>query len=141
MTDNLQEEIENKIIDLISLGSGGRLVVFKPENLKTVLTVEKKGDYKSEALVLDILGIERPGGGKLEDKIGQLIGGKNFKAENGLYFLFVYFDAVKQDLEETFWFVPSLKARQLKKGADLSEFLVSKKDFVNFLIGELLKKI
>ena len=34
MSNNIQKDVENKIIDCIVLGSGGRLLVTKPEEFK-----------------------------------------------------------------------------------------------------------
>ena len=48
MAENIQEEIENKIIDLVAFDAGGRLVIFKPENSDKDLVVEKKGRPKHQ---------------------------------------------------------------------------------------------
>ena len=50
-TNNIAEEIENKIIDQITLGSGARLITFKPEKsqMGADLVVEKRElKYKDE---------------------------------------------------------------------------------------------
>jgi hypothetical protein len=48
MADNIQEEIEDKVIDCINAGVTGRLVIFKPEknNFGADLAVERRGKYK-----------------------------------------------------------------------------------------------
>ncbi len=45
---NIAEEIENKLIDQITLGSRARLITFKPEKnlMGADLAVEKRGGYK-----------------------------------------------------------------------------------------------
>ena len=45
--ENIQQEIEDKIIDLIALGAQGRLIVFKPEKSDKDLIVEKRSDYNN----------------------------------------------------------------------------------------------
>ena len=50
MADNLQEEIEDKIIDCINSGVTGRLIIFKPEknDIEDCLAVERRGAYKKK---------------------------------------------------------------------------------------------
>jgi len=137
MTDNLQEEIENKIIDIIALEARGRLVAFKPEGLSTALVIEKKGDYKSKAIVFDIYSINESSGPGAEDEINRLLPRQKIVAKDNFYLLFVCFDIVSQDLKENFWIVPSLKLQGLKPDSGLSQFLVERKEFVNFIMKAL----
>ena len=88
MTDNLQEEIENKIIDLISLGSGGRLVVFKPEKSNKDLVVEEKSDYKKKVIFLKVYGKELPAEQGFEREINQLAA-MGLSTQENFYFIFV----------------------------------------------------
>jgi len=120
---NIQEEIENKIIDLIALGAGGRLIAFKPENSDKDLIVEKKGDYKKKAICLNIY---------QEKEIQQLAEKKELKAKDDFYLVFVNFDFVKQDIDDNFWLVPSSDFQK--------KLLTNKKDFVRFLIESFEKK-
>ncbi|MCX6718180.1 MAG: hypothetical protein NTY81_01060 [Candidatus Staskawiczbacteria bacterium] len=131
MSDNTKEKIENKIIDLIALNAKGRLVVFKPENLDNDLVVEKKGDYKKKVIALDIFG---------KDEINQLVEKADLKPVENFYLLVVSFDIVKQDIEDNFLVVPSLKFKELAGKNDFFKFSMSKKEFVSFLIKELEKK-
>ena len=98
MADNIQEQIEDKIIDLIALGSGGRLVVFKPENSAKSLIVEKKGDYKKDSISLKVCNVEG-------ENFSQAAGKSN--PEDNFYLVFVRFDIVAQDIDDALWVVPS----------------------------------
>jgi hypothetical protein len=159
MAENLQEKVEDKIIDLIALGAGGRLVVFKPEKslghspsavagqarpmgeADKDLVVEKKGDYNGKVIYLNVYRRELSDNKDLGKEIYQLILGKNNpKIDNNFYLLFVYFDIVKQEINDDFFIIPSLNMQNIAGKEDFSTFLVSKKGFVDFLIEELLKK-
>lgn len=128
---NTQEDMENRIIDLIASGAGGRLIVFKPENSDKNLIVEKKGGYKKKAICLNVYG---------EKEIRQLAGKKDIKAEENFYLVFVHFDFVKQNISDAFWVIPSLDLDKLPEENDFSKFLTNKKDFIRFLIEAFEKK-
>ncbi len=128
---NIKEEIENKIIDLIALGAGGRLIVFKPENLNKDLVVEKKGGYKNKVIYLNVYG---------KKEINQLAGKDDLKANEDFYLMFVNFDIVKQNIEDSFLIIPSLDLKNLSEENDFSKFLTNKKEFVRFLIKAFDKK-
>jgi hypothetical protein len=134
MAENIQEKIEDKIIDCISLGAGGRLVVFKPENSDKDLIVEKKGDYKKKVIFLNIYGKELSGEQGFEREIRQLADKKGLKTEEDFYLIFVYFDILKQDVGDSFLVIPSLALQKLANENDYSKFSVNKKDFAGFLI-------
>lgn len=148
MADTMQEEIEDKIIDLIALGSRGRMVVFKPENSDKDLIVEKKGEYKKKVISLNIYKTEFSGNQGFIKKISQLVGEKEIKPEKNLYLLFAYVDIIKQDIGDNFWIVPSADLQALTQdisGAgqgkkDFSKFLINKKDFIKFLLDIFEKK-
>jgi hypothetical protein len=140
MAENIKEKIEDKIIDLITLGAPGRLVVFKPENSDKDLIVEKRADYKKEVISLNIYGSESSGSQDFGKEIHQLTDKTNLNAEENFYLIFVYFDVVKQDINDNFLVVPSLGLQNLVKTNDFSKFLISKKDFIRFLIGTFEKK-
>ena len=63
MTENIQEEVEDKIIDCINSGAGGRLIVFKPEKkgFEDYLAVERRGEYKEEEMYFQINSFVGPG--------------------------------------------------------------------------------
>jgi hypothetical protein len=52
----IQEEIEGKIIDWITMNVSGRLIVTRSDKnpFGANLVVNKKGDYKSEGLFLEV---------------------------------------------------------------------------------------
>jgi hypothetical protein len=138
MTDNIQEEIEDKIIDLIASGASGRLIVFKPENSDKDLIVEKRGNYKKKVISLNVYGREFFGDQNIAKEIYQLAGKKNLNAEENFYLVFVRFDIVKQDIDDSFWIIPSLDLQKIEGGkGDFSKFLTNKKDFIRFLIEAL----
>lgn len=118
MPDNIQEKVENRIIDLIALGAGGRLIVFKPENLDKDLVVEKKGDYKRKPIFL-----------KIYDK--EFFGKVSADKTENFYLIFTHFDIIKQDIEDEIFIVSS---------ADFKKNTMDKKDFGKFLIEEFEKK-
>jgi hypothetical protein len=88
-------------------------VAEKPEN-GADLAVQKKGDYPSKKLFLNVEVYEKE---FLPDK-------KNLP-EN-FYLLAVNFDFIKQELEEKIWFLPAFKEQ------------INKETFVNFLIQKLI---
>lgn len=138
--ENIQEKIENKIIDIIASGSSGRLVIFKPEKSDKDLVVEKKGGYKNKVISLSVYGKELSEKKDLKNDIGEFVRTKKIKAENNYYILFVYFDIVTQDIEETFLMIPSSKFLGLLDKNNFSEFLTNEKNFVRFLIEVFDKK-
>lgn len=113
MSENIQEEIEDKIIDHINSGSASRLVIFKPEfnSFGADLAVERRAQYE--------------GGKKMYFKINSLvIPAKNksfakdfpqdaFKADSDFYLLFVYFDEIKQKIDDNIWLIPSLDFEEI----------------------------
>lgn len=140
MTDNIQEAIEDKIIDLINSKAKGRLVIFKPENSDKDLVVEKRGDYKKEVLFLKIYGKEFLDASGFNEEIHQLAVKQNLGAEDNFYLLFVYFNIVKQDVNENFLVIPSLILPKLVGEKDFSKFMTTKENFVRFLIDLFNKK-
>lgn len=137
MQNNTQEKIENKIIDYIALGSDGRLVVVKPEKSERTLIVEKKGDYKEKVIRLEVYWSSARGSVDVWEEINSDDMAGYFEDIENSYLLFVLFDAVKQDLGDNFWVIPYVELDKMKKGDDLSEYLVNKKDFARFLISKI----
>lgn len=115
----IKEQVEDRIIDCISLGSGGRLVIFKPEGLNRDLVVEKKNDYKKKKIILDVY--VRP---EMPKRVSN-------PAEN-FYLLIVGFDEVRQELEDDFLVMPSLDVTKGKK--------IKQKEFPLFLLETIGKK-
>jgi hypothetical protein len=86
--------IINKIIDLMTAGVGGRLIVFKPQNgpAGVDLAAERKGQYKEEPVYFMLNPPEFS---------------EDFKPAKNLYLIFVDFDVVTQKLASRLRFVPS----------------------------------
>jgi len=137
---NIQEEIEDKIIDLIALGAFGRLIVFKSDNPNRDLVVERKGDYKTKTIFLNIYGREFLGEQGLPDEINDLAAAKNLEPAGNFYLIFVKFDMVKREIAENFLVVPSMDMQNTLDEKDFSRYTMSKKDFIAFLIDYLNKK-
>jgi len=108
MTDNIQEEIEDKIIDCINFGVIGSLVIFKPEEkgFEDYLAVERRGKYKEGEIYLKINSFITPTQGDLLIKDFSL---NNFVKDEKFFMLFVYFDEVEQKINDCIWLIPSLE--------------------------------
>lgn len=119
-TKFLKPKILEKIIDLISVEAGGRLIVFKPENSDKDLIVEKKGDYKTKVISLNVFEKEF-----LDDENLK----KEITPDENLYLVFAHFDFVKQDIENEIFVVPAF---------DFQKISMDKKDFTRFLIEKLV---
>ena len=177
--ENLQEEIKNKIIDWIISGAGGRLVVFKPENFSNGadLVVIKKGEYdpagdkdlpksvivktkifgdfsqkESKEIFISVNGLLKETGSSIFKKNINIGAFKNIK---NFYLAFVFFNILKQDIENFICFVPLqefLKVAGKENNGDVfkfesflsadkndkySEFLVNKKDFAQVLFDKI----
>jgi len=137
MADNIQEKIEDKIIDCINSESDGRLVIFKPENLNKVLVVERKGEYKNnKQVILNVFGSEKPGGKDLEKENFLSINREIPSTGRNVYLVFVSFDIVKQDLEDSFLVIPAFKLSEVKREKNLSKFLMDKRSFTRLLLEQ-----
>jgi len=134
MLEKTQEEIENKIIDLIALESESRLVVFKPEKSNKDLVVEKRGDYEKKPVFLNVYWVETHGKDNFIAKISQIINDKNFIPEENFYLIFAKFDVVAQKIYDDFFVVPSLKVNGITKNDDLLKYSMNDKDFIRLLI-------
>lgn len=117
---DIKEDVENKIIDCIVLGSGGRLLVTKPEAAATGadLIIKRKGEYKNKKDIVFLKIFDKE---KLELASAE---GYGVPREN-FYLLFADFDIVKQDIED------SIRIIRLN---DKKEFLVDKKDLAQFFL-------
>jgi hypothetical protein len=109
-----QEDIENKIIDLIGEGAGERLIIFKPkENLESVdLVVKKRGEYKkkeTEDIFLKINSLVSPG--DKDDFIFDVFQDK-FEPSKNLYLMFVCFNEVDRNASNI-WVIPSIAFRDI----------------------------
>ena len=125
MTENIQEEIEDKVMDCINVGVAGRLIIFKPEksNFGADLAVERRGKYKEKEMYFQVNSFIRPEENNYIEKDFLI---DNFKTDKNFYLLFVYFDEVKQKINDYIWLVPSL---QFKDIADV----IKSPDGKNFL--------
>ena len=110
---NIREEAEDKVIDWIALGSGGRLIAFKPEK-GADLVVQKKGDYPAKQIFLKVRFLE-----------GNILENQEELPEN-CYLLLANFDFIKQKVDEKFWLRPAFKEQ------------ITKEVFINFLIDKLV---
>jgi len=138
---NIEENVKNRIIDLITEGSEDRLISFKPSKEKSVadLIVKKRGGYnppifskrlgspiKTKKVFSDT---SKFGGRELSFQINIFIGpekNKNIAKDilqesfipgKDFYLMFVYFDEVKQSISNI-WIIPSLifsELAELKK--------------------------
>ena len=136
MIDNVKEKIEDKIIDLIALGASGRLVVFKPEKSDKDLIVDRRSSYDKKTISLNIYEGNFFNDQDIQIKVKELAEQKNLNADEDFYLIFVYFDVVKQDISDNFWVIPSSKLTGLINEEDFSKFLISRGDFIRFLIEE-----
>jgi hypothetical protein len=113
MENNIKEKVEDRLIDLIGSGSGGRLIIFKPEKSDKDLAIGKKGDYKRQPIFI-----------KVYDK-ADFDQGKNSVTEDNSYSVFVHFDIVKQDIEDEIW-IEDAKLKILINKKELGKFLFDK---------------
>jgi hypothetical protein len=116
MAENTQDKVEDKIIDCINSGVTGRLIIFKPENgkLGADLAVERRGNYKEKEMFFQINSFV---GHIKEDIFIKDFLQDGFKADKNLYLIFVYFDDVKQKINDDIWLIPSLQFRDIAETA------------------------
>lgn len=135
MEQAIHQKSEDKIIDLINQDANGRLVVFKPENSNMDLAVELRGNYKHKPIFLKVFVQDA-----LLDEHDFLseIKKEEFAKNEKFYFLFAFFDDVKQDVKEPFWAVPSEKVLS-KSVIELSKFSLQKKDVGEFFFHKFKK--
>jgi len=141
MADNIQEDVENKIIDGIVLGSGGRLIVFKPEEHKNGvdLVIKRKGEYEPEKdknAVEQIIVKVKAFGSRIKKSKEEIFLAVRSQKENidiskfnmaeNFYLLFINFDIVKQDIDDS--------VRIVKLDGSKKEFLINKKDLAQFFL-------
>ena len=122
MTDNIQGEIEDKIIDCINSGVKERLVIFKPEKslFGENLIVKKRGDYKNKEVRLQVNSLIEPG---KDVNFTKDFLSNNFKKDENFYLIFVYFNEALQKIEEHIWFVPSFEFIDIAKVLDDKKIL------------------
>lgn len=108
----IEEEIEDKVIDYINSEVTGRLIIIKPE--KSIygadLAIERRGKYKEKELYFRINSLVIPA--KEADFIKDFPQ-ESFKADKSFYLIFVYFDDIKQKIDDHIWLVPSLQFRDI----------------------------
>lgn len=180
--ENLQEEIENKIIDHIIGEAGDRLVVFKPQNLLAGadLVVAKKGLYESgekkdkkksiivktrifgssskqqaKEIFISINGLIKQSKNSLFKKD---IDTSKFDAKKDFYLIFVFFNVIKQDIEDFLCFIALEEFKKISPPVDgkdilkfesflepekqdkYSKFLINKKNLARDLFNIISKK-
>lgn len=176
MSEKIQEKIENRIIDFINLNAGGRLIVLKSEETggDISLVIKKKGDYepsKTETpenkniVKARIFGVSKKknikevylcinGQTKTTDNsiFSKEINLENFDESKNIYFVFVFFNVLKQDIEDNLCILSleqikdkseSVKENVFKvesflsknKKDKYSEFLFDKKEVSRFFIN------
>jgi len=110
--NNIEEEIEDKVIDWITLGASGRLIASKPDKNKFTadLLVEKKGDYKGRDIWLKICSLIGP---VESEKITKDFLEEELNVDKDFYLLFAYFDTIKQKISDYIWLVPSIQFRDI----------------------------
>jgi len=111
-TKKIESEIEDKLIDWITMDMGGRLIVVKPQQNQydASLLVEKRADYDKGGLSLRVCSEIGPG---KENKIIKDFEADEFLADKKFYLVFVYFDRVKQKIADYVWLVPSVDFKDL----------------------------
>ncbi|MFA5878305.1 MAG: DUF5680 domain-containing protein [Candidatus Staskawiczbacteria bacterium] len=111
----IREKIENKVIDWLAFGAGGKLTVTKPTDSFSPadIVVKARGEYDEEvSLYFKIQECTKSGEKntyKTEVKLD------DFKTIENYFLLFVYFDIVFQDINEYAWLIP------LKTFSEISE--------------------
>ena len=140
MADNIQEDVENKIIDCIVLGSGGRLLVTKPEEFRNGadLVIKRKGEYEPEEnknAVEQIIVKVKAFGSRTKKSKEEIFLSVRSQKENidiskfgiakNFYLLLAVFDIVKQDIGDNV---------RIIKLDDKKEFLANKKDLAQFFL-------
>lgn len=138
--ENIQEEIEGKIIDWIALGTNGRLVAFEPEK-GADLAVQKKGGYQGEEVLFNVESFILPAG---KESFVKKISSARITSQKNLYLIFVIFDEISQKVDDKIWLVPAV---DFETGKDVvfeepkfEKYISNKSQFVDFLIEKLITK-
>lgn len=176
VAENFQQKIENRIIDFINLNSGGRLTILKPDfpSKKIDLVVKKRGEYEfkkenplaqgsivkakvfgsikrkgtKEANICIISQTKTKEGGSFYKEINI----EEFKNEENIYLIFVFFSLLNQDISEDICILPLSEFEKnaekikesifkfesflsCKKSDKFSKFLVNKKDVSKYFIN------
>lgn len=142
--ENIQEKIEDKVIDAMNFSAGGRLIIFKPE--KSIfgidLCVERRGKYKEDLYNFQINSFVGTGA---EEKFTKDFPEESFRSDKNFYLLFVYFDEIKQKINDYIWLIPSLQFEdmadiKMEEGKKMLRFEASlsikeKDKFSRFLVS------
>jgi hypothetical protein len=112
MAENIQKEIEDKVIDCINSGVAGRLIIFKPEGAPfgADLAVERRGKYKEKSIYFQINSFVEHG--KDNNLVKDFLQ-ESFKVNENFYLLFVYFDEIRQKISDYIWLIPSSQFRDI----------------------------
>ncbi|MDP2741655.1 MAG: DUF5680 domain-containing protein [bacterium] len=123
---SIEEDVKNKIIDLITSGSGNRLISFKPErDLRGAdLIVKKRGGYEKNEASFKINSYIGPveNNNLIKDVLQN-----DFKPDKGFYLIFDYFNEVKREINDYIWVIPSLEFRDIAE-----QFIVNGKNVLRF---------
>lgn len=145
----IQDQIEDKIIDCINSGAGGRLVIIKPEIdiFGADLVVEKRAEYKNEKnLHLKIISFIGPSKDEILAKDFSQV---DFKADKNFYLVFVYFNEVLQKINNKIWLISSLdfqkKGRKFQStinnsSDEYSKFLINKDELGDIILKIMISK-
>ena len=139
--NNIKENVEDKIIDWIALGSEGRLVAFINEK-SGELVVQKKGGYGEKEMVFKLEIFATPAESRDFNKDIVL---PILKSKNNFYLAVVVFDEIKQIVEEKFWLVPYSELVKMPRPIKFEtnkfiKYLTNKQDFVIFLVNKLISE-
>lgn len=142
MANNIQEDVENKIIDRIVFGSGGRLIIFKPKKAKdgADLVIKRKGEYEPEEnknAVEQIIVKVKAFGSRAQKSKEEIFLAVRSQKENidisefniapNFYLLLVNFNIIKQDIDDS--------VRIIKLDGAKKEFSINKKDLSQFFLN------
>jgi len=139
---NIEENIKNRVIDLIGEGSENRLIAFKPDDKSGVvsLIVKKRGEYKPPVAQKRLgasFETKRTFSAPPEDKSQELsfqvhifigpsnpdnivkdIARENIIVDKNFYLMFIYFDEVRQYVSNI-WIIPSLMFLEIAESQKL----------------------
>ncbi len=120
MADNLQREIEDKIIDCINSGVGGRLIVSKLEKAPggINLSVERRGEYKEEPMYFRVVGFVVP---EKETEFIKDFPQEDFRGRKDFHLLFAPFNEISQKLSDYIWLVPAFEFKDIAENIKSSD--------------------
>lgn len=135
---NIEENIKNRVIDLITEGSEDRLIVFKSkEDDKAVdLIIKKRGEYKISKTPKQsktslktrriFSALPKGKGRELSFKVNIVedISQEKISLSKDSYLMFVHFDEVKQKIDNIYIIPPNKEEKILIDQKELGNFLL-----------------